>query len=425
MTSVKFHFRPSSKPGLQEGKLFIRIIHDRVPKSIRTPYGVFPHEWDSRNRKILLPDNDEGRLAYLLDLQDRMNDDLKKIHGIIENFGSTDSYNVQDISEAFVTKAEDNSLLGYAEELGRKLREAKRFRTARAYRTVANKLIRFNAGRNVRLVDMNAMMLQNFQEDMRMKGRHFNTISFYMRNLRAIYNKAVRDRRIPIRKENPFAGVFTGICDSPRRALQIGDVSQLHHYQLQVEQQLLAAADSGEHKWQSQQSLYRSLMYFVFCCEARGMSFVDMIYLKKGDISDGKIQYMRKKTGQILTLKITDDMRSVIDKFGCKGNSPYVFPILDPAKPDIRLQYESALRAQNKRLNRIGEMLSLSIPLTTHVARHTWATLAKWNNVELAKISEGLGHNNIKTTIRYLSSFEESVMDQISEQIASLIKSVA
>lgn len=424
MTSVKFHFRPSSKTGLQEGKLFIRIIHDRIPKSIRTPYAVFPQEWDESCQRIRLSDNDDGRLVYLLDLQERMNDDLKRIHGIIRNLDSKASYRVQDITDAFANNADDNSLLGYAEELGRKLREEKRPRTARAYRTVVNGLIRYNAGRNIRLIEINSMMLQNFQEDMRMKGRHFNTISFYMRNLRAIYNKAIRDRKIPQRKENPFDRVFTGICESPRRALHIADVAKLHDFQIELERKL-PATDMGVRKQRTGESLYRTLMYFIFCCEARGMSFVDMIYLKKGDISENKIQYMRKKTGQILTLKITDDMQTVIEKFGCRNDSPYVFPILDPEKPDIRLQYESALRAQNKRLNRIGKMLSLSVPLTTHVARHTWATLAKWNNVEMSKISEGLGHNNIKTTIRYLASFEESVLDQVSEQIASLIKCVA
>ena len=421
MTSVKFHFRPSSKLGLQEGKLFIRIIHDRIPKNIRTPYAIFPHEWDDTNRKLLLPENDNNRLAYLLDLQDRMNDDLKRINGIIRNLSRKTSYDVREISDAFVIKVDDNSLFAYAEELGRRLREEKRPRTARAYRTVANRLIRFNAGRNIRLTEIDSMMLQNFQEDMRMNGRHFNTISFYMRNLRAIYNKAIKDGKIPARKENPFDGVFTGICDSPRRALQIEDVVRLHTFRTKAEQRLSPDADVGERRQQIQDGLYRTLMYFIFCCEARGMSFVDMIYLKKGDISEDKIQYMRKKTGQILTLKITDDMRAVMDLFGSGDDSPYVFPILDTTKPDTRLQYESALRAQNKRLNKIGKVLSLSIPLTTHVARHTWATLAKWNNVEMSKISEGLGHNNIKTTVRYLDSFEESVMDQVSEQIASLI----
>lgn len=423
MTSVKFHFRPSSKKGLQEGKLFIRIIHDRVPKSIRTPYAIFPQEWDESCRRIRLSDNNGERLVYLMDLQERMNDDLKRIHGIIRNLNSKESYRVQDIADAFANNADDNSLLGYAEELGRKLREGKRPRTARAYRTVVNGLIRYNAGKNIRLLEIDSMMLRNFQEDMRMKGRHFNTISFYMRNLRAIYNKAIRDRKIPQRKENPFDGVFTGICESPRRALHIDDVVKLHDFQVKSECKL-SAEETSVRKQRTCENLYRTLMYFIFCCEARGMSFVDMVYLKKGDISENKIQYMRKKTGQILTLKITDDMRTIIEKFGCRDNSPYVFPILNPAKPD-RLQYESALRAQNKRLNRIGRILSLSVPLTTHVARHTWATLAKWNNVEMSKISEGLGHNNIKTTIRYLASFEESVLDQVSEQIANLIKCIA
>lgn len=425
MTSIKFHFRPSTKSGLQEGKLFIRVIHERVPKSIRTRYALFPQEWDAGSRKIRLPDKDVGRLAYLLDVQERINDDQKRLDTIVKNMRSRERYTTEDVVSTFEAKTDDNTLLSYAELLGRELRDKKRTRTARAYRTAVNGLIRYNMGRNLSLTEINAKLLLDFQEHMRINGRHFNTISFYMRNLRAIYNKAVKTHKLPTRLENPFSEVYTGICDSPRRSLHIEDVARLQNFRIQIPQRLAHAQNGGVRQRQVLKSMHRTLMYFIFCCEARGMSFVDMIYLKKGDISEGKIQYMRKKTGQILTLKITDDMRAVMERFGNKDDSPYVFPILNAAKPDMRLQYESALRAQNKRLNKIGRILDLSIPLTTHVARHTWATLAKWNNVELAKISEGLGHNNIKTTIRYLDSFEESVMDQVSEQIASLIKSVA
>lgn len=425
MASYRFHFRPSSKQGLQKGKLFIRLIHDRIPKNIRTPYTIFPHEWCSQSQRVVLPRENGERMVYLLDLHEQIADDLKRLDTIVRNLASRERYSVSDIAEAFDVKAGDDTLLAYTEVLGKKLREEKRPRTARAYRTVANGLIRFNGGRNLALTDIDTTLLLNFQEHLRMQGRHFNTISFYMRNLRAIYNKAIKDKKLPPRRESPFCCVYTGICESMRRALPLSDVAKLYSRRTEMENCIQEDSKRSIRKRQVQHSLYRTLRYFMFCCEARGMSFVDMIYLKKGDITEDKVQYMRKKTGQILNVKITDEMRSVIDTFGDKGASPYIFPILDPSKPDLRLQYESALRVQNKRLNRIGANIGLSIPLTTHVARHTWATLAKWNNVEIAKISEGLGHSNIKTTIRYLDSFEESVMDQVSDQIANLLKYVA
>lgn len=425
MATYKFHFRPSSKLGLQEGKLFIRLIHDRISRTIRTTYAVFPHEWDAGARKILFPDECNERLAYLLDLQEQISDDLKRLGAIDKNLNNRDSYTVHDFIEAYSTQNEDNTLRSYTESQGRKLREAKRPRTARAYRTAANGLIRYNSGRNIALTEISSSLLLNFQEHMRSKGLHFNTISFYMRNLRAIYNKAIKDKMLPARRENPFCSVYTGIYDSTRRALPLSDVARLYTYRTHMEHRAKGEMPSGIRKSQTETSMYRTLRFFMFCCEARGMSFVDMIYLKKGDISEDKILYMRKKTKQILTVKITEEMRNVIDIFGDKGDSPYVFPILDPTKPDLRRQYESALRVQNKRLHRIGVSIGIPIPLTTHGFRHTWATLAKWNNVEIAKISEGLGHSNIKTTIRYLDSFEVSVMDQVSEQIAHVLKFVA
>lgn len=97
--------------------------------------------------------------------------------------------------------------------------------------------------------------------------------------------------------------------------------------------------------------------------------------------------------------------------------SPYVFPIIKDESKSPRLQYESALRVQNKRLKRLAELADIKETLTTHVARHSWATIAKQVNLPLWVISEGLGHSDEKTTYTYLASFERSVLDKANEQI--------
>lgn len=59
--------------------------------------------------------------------------------------------------------------------------------------------------------------------------------------------------------------------------------------------------------------------------------------------------------------------------------------------------------------------------LITYLARHSWATMAKRENLPLWVISEGLGHSNEKTTYTYLASFERSVLDLAGERISTLL----
>ncbi|MCD8103079.1 MAG: tyrosine-type recombinase/integrase [Alistipes sp.] len=60
--------------------------------------------------------------------------------------------------------------------------------------------------------------------------------------------------------------------------------------------------------------------------------------------------------------------------------------------------------------------------ISTHVARHTWATLAKRMGYNISLISEGLGHHDIKVTSIYLASFERSALDEISTAMSRAVR---
>ena len=115
-------------------------------------------------------------------------------------------------------------------------------------------------------------------------------------------------------------------------------------------------------------------------------------------------------------------MQSILNYFSQSNkNSVYVFPIIRDGGGSERLQYESGLRGQNKRLQRLALLAGLKEHVSTHVARHSWATMAKRENLPLWVISEGLGHSNEKTTYTYLASFERSVLDLAGERISTLL----
>ena len=152
------------------------------------------------------------------------------------------------------------------------------------------------------------------------------------------------------------------------------------------------------------------------------MCFVDMANLKKSDLRGDTIRYRRRKTGQLIEIKVLPTMRRIIDHFAPQtAGSDYLFPIITDHNKNARQQYESGLRMQNERLKKIATLTGIEKRLSTHCARHSWATVARNEGLPLAVISEGLGHANQKTTEIYLASLGRSVLDHASRVVSEAI----
>ncbi len=108
-------------------------------------------------------------------------------------------------------------------------------------------------------------------------------------------------------------------------------------------------------------------------------------------------------------------MQELIEKYDTTG-STYLLPIIKSNGKDERRQYKSEAHRINRNLKKIGEQLGLAIPLTTYVARHGWASIAKSKNIPIATISEAMGHDSETTTRIYLASVDNWSVD-ISKRI--------
>ena len=109
-------------------------------------------------------------------------------------------------------------------------------------------------------------------------------------------------------------------------------------------------------------------------------------------------------------------MQEIIDKYDT-GDTPYLLPIIKNMEVDVRRQYKNAAHLVNDKLRKLGEQLGLAIPLTTYVARHSWASIARSKNIPLPVISEAMGHDSEKTTHIYLASLDTSAVDKANKQI--------
>ena len=222
-----------------------------------------------------------------------------------------------------------------------------------------------------------------------------------MRNLRAIVNRAVeQDYEVP---RNPFRHVYMGVDKTVKRAVGLNVIRRIRDI------------DLTRHP-----SLDFARKVFMFAFYTRGMSFVDIAFLKKSDLNNGIITYSRRKTRQQLTVKVEPETRRLIDSFG-KNESSFLLPILTDDMDEK--QYENTYCRINRNIQKVGTMLGLETKLTLYVARHAWASIAHANNVALSTICKAMGHDSEKTTIIYLQSLDTASVDRANSSIIRMIDS--
>ncbi len=398
MTTVKVKFRASSVP-TREGTLFYQVIHGRVPRQINTGYKLFSTEWDKPHAKVLLPpDSGQDRHAYLTTLRERIANDTARLKSIVSRLERTNrDFTADDVVKLYLAPAETEGFVSIARELIKQLEQIGKKRTAERYTTVINSFGRFAGENDVLPSEVDSDLMVRYETFLKARGICPNSSSYYMRGLRAIYNRAV-EKGVTVQRD-PFKHVYTGIDKTIKRAVPLKIIRQIRDLDLT----LTPATDFARD-------------VFMFSFYTRGMSFIDMAFLKKKDLQNGILSYRRHKTNQKLFVKWEKPMQEIIGKYDTTG-TPYLLPIIRDTDADERRQYKNAAHLVNDKLKKLGEQLELGIPLTTYVARHAWASIAKSKNIPVSTISEAMGHDSESTTRIYLASLDTSLVDNANSLI--------
>ena len=278
------------------------------------------------------------------------------------------------------------------------LKQLGKVRTSETYTAALASFMKFREGQDILLCEMDGNTMMLYEAWLKGKGICPNTVSFYMRILRAVYNRAVEKELTE--QKHPFKHVYTGIGKTVKRAIPLKSIKHIKELDLTLKPHLDYARDM-----------------FLFSFYTRGMSFIDMAYLKKSDLKNGTITYRRRKTGQQLTVKWEKCMEDIIAKYRENTATRYLLSIITNPCSDERTQYRNAICRINVALKEVVGLAGLNIPLTMHVARHCWASVAKSKNIPLSVISEGMGHDSEETTRIYLASLDTSVVDKANSLI--------
>ena len=398
MTTVKVKFRPSTVED-RPGTIVYLVTHRRIARQITTSYKVFPCEWDEERSEPVLV-SDSSRTNIINRITQKLRSDMERLEAIIKRFDNgRSSYSSDDVVAEFRHTERENTFFNFMENVIERLRQLNHIGTAKNYRAALGSFRQFRSNVDISIASIDHVLMEDYQAYMTSTDLTPNSISFYMRILRAVYNRAVEQELTEDRR--PFRTVFTGVEKTRKRAISIGDIRRIKDLDLSRRPNLEFARD---------------VFLFLFLC--RGMSFIDAAFLRKSDIQNGVLTYRRHKTGQQLQVKIIRQIEELTGRYPTDG-LPYLLPIITVPGKDERKQYESALRRVNKSLKTIAEMAELPVTLTTYVTRHTWATIAKSKNVPVNVISDALGHDSVTTTQIYLASIDSSIIDNANELVVS------
>lgn len=406
MASIKVKYRPSAVAG-REGTIYYQIIHERKVRQLHTEYHVMPDEWDEK-RSIVTTGRSAGRKELILYIRERIARDIERLARIDRKLsGEYLCYTAGDVVDGFNSYAYKYSLTHYMENIIFKLKMNGKVRTSETYTAALNSFKKFLALRDSGAIGLKEedMMLDCISSEImeayeswhRCCGNSPNTISFYIRILRAVYNRAVEEGAIENR--NPFRRVYTGVGKTVKRAVPLSCIRKIKVLDLSLLPPLDYARDM-----------------FLLSFYLRGMSFVDMTFLKKTDLKNGCLIYRRRKTGQRLTIEWTPEMQAILDKYTANPTQ-YLLPIIKKKGINERCAYRNAGYNINRSLKKIAEMVCAGVPLTMYVARHSWASAAKAKGVPISVISEGMGHDSESTTQIYLASLDTSVVDRANSII--------
>ena len=396
MISVKVKFRPSTVVG-KEGVIYYQIIQNRIVRQLTTNYRIFPEEWDESNARLII--GNTPRSNHLLSLKSCIDWDMKRIQMIINQLTERNiPFSTNDIITAFQRQADEQSLFNFMGNVITQLKQIGKLRTAENYSYTLKSFMQFRGDRDVLLSEIDSDLMQLYEAYLHGKGAVRNTSSFYMRILRAVYNRALEKELMEQR--NPFRHVYTGVDKTVKRAVPLSAIKRMKNLDLSLQPNLEFARDM-----------------FLFSFYTRGMSFIDMAHLKKKDLQNGFLSYRRRKTGQQLVIRWEKCMQEIVGKYPEDSLSPYLLPVLKYPFKDTHKHYRNVMSGINRNLKEIARLADISFPLSMYCARHSWASAAKGKNIPISVISEGMGHDSEATTQIYLATLDNSIVDKANAQI--------
>ncbi|AMM51207.1 hypothetical protein TH61_08495 [Rufibacter sp. DG15C] len=396
MASVKVLLYTSKVLKNGEHPIMLRLIKDRKIKYVSLDYSCSKELWDEDEQRPVKKHPHKVELNIKIT---KMMNDANKI--ILDFDNNEQNYSVDDIAKALSRKViGKRTVFQFTDELVQRHKEVGKVGTADAFQNGKRIVSRFTKEKDISFKELDYIFLTRLEDDLLKRKVTENSIAVYMRTLRSIYNKAIAEGHA---KEN----------DYPFKAYKLTKLNTKTKKRALTKEQVKSISD---HKLELGSKLWIARSIFLFSYYCRGVNFIDVAQLKWSNIDNGRVHYTRAKTGHQFNIALLPPALEILEYYRAKQDkSGFIFPILGSyhdTEQKIKNRVKKIMKEVNSNLRTVAQAVKIDFNITTYVARHSYATVLKRQNVSTSQISEALGHSSEKITQVYLDSFENTVLDE-------------
>ena len=385
-----------------EYPLMLRICKDGKKKYQSLGISVLPRYWDfTRNKPKPNCPNKEYIQKIILDKQTELQQRMLEFNSEQKEYTTTTLLN--DENKRFELK----TVCQFYQELIEQCKNNNKCGNRLIYKGSYNSLKVFTKNQlDIPFSAIDISWLNKYEKWLRSKGNKETTMSLMFRTLRSAYNKAIK-AKCARKSDYPFDEYKINKFDTKTQKRAIAKTEVLK-FTKEVD-------NIGKRQYVQ---LSKDIFIFSYLCG--GINFTDIANLTKANITNGRLHYIRQKTGKLIKLGISEEAMQIIKKYESESKG-YLFPILNTNIHKTPLQKQNRIHKMlgkiNKNLKLIAAQLNVDANMTTYVARHSFASVLKKSGVSIALISEALGHSDLSTTQVYLDSFDNEQIDAAMQNL--------
>lgn len=389
--------------------LRLRVTINRKAFEIGSGYCLLPESWDDKKQLVKSKCKEFTNITRINNLLSQKKAVIFDKLAKLDEDDKILTLSLQEIKNHIVGKKPISHTFAFWQSLIDEFKTAGRVGNSRVYLMAMRSVMKFTNNKDFPLRHLTFAWLKKYENwylgrnNRQGKPNSVNGLSINMRTIRAVYNRAIKQDLVSL-ESYPFRHYTIRKEATRKRAISKLDLAKLKMVEPQTVRQ------------------ERAKRYFFVSYYLMGASFIDLAFLRHENIINGRIEYKRRKTGRLHSIKMTSRLEELLKPFlelEGKSENDFLFPVLTNEQSREK-QYDAArdeMGRYNKSLKELGKAAGLSVGLTSYVARHSFATIAKYEGMPTTIISEALGHSNPEITQVYLDSFEQSVLDDWNDRV--------
>ena len=381
--------------------IILRLSHQRKTIPVSTGFAIAKADWNEKSRKVKTSYKGAISVNRLNNLMSKKKTEAMEKITKLEDSGELPFLTINQVKSHLLNNLHSSSFIHFGKELIAEMKQAKQFGNADIYSQALSFLLRHSRKNDLSFLDVNYKFLKKIEVSHLAHGYSFNGLSVYLRAVRAIYRRGMAENLVP-KEAYPFERYRIKSVPTRKRALSKGALEKILSLRLQPEHECFYTRN-----------------FFLASYMMYGMSYIDMAFLKIGDIIDGRIKYRRKKTSSQYDIKITEALSEILDHYmDGKSKEDFILPIIKRSVLEDQLKdVKWARKRYNKKLKELAVLCGIEEALTSYVSRHSFASNANALGIPVTAIKQMLGHKSINTTQVYLASLEDALLDKFNEQI--------